>query len=489
MSTAPSSVPPPSFGLAPELPEGVERKPPPEAPRWKAWTAWVGLIAAFAGALMGALIVGVIGAAAGADLSDPTPAVNISATIVQDLSFIAAALLFASIAGRPLPEQFGLRPTRLWPAVGWMAVAFVSFYVVTATWVAILGVDTDDSKLPDELGVEGQHRRAARRGLPGRPSSPRSPRSSSSAASSSPRCARGRGCGRRRSSPALVFGGIHVGSAEAAFLLPLGFFGFCLCLLYHRTGSLYPCIALHCVNNSLAFGVSQHWGWETAVLFVVRAVDHHAASRAWSARRGRRRPRPPADRLAGRAVWSDCLHRYISAPCTNGAVCSSVLILMAAPSAASAATGPLLSLTPERVANGHLALAGPAVARARGHAALGRGPDRDRALLPPRPQAARGQRQPPGVVDGQVGVRARRLPDLQAGRRADQGDAPRDADGAPARGQAGAGRRRGAQGRPGRARPGGAPAPAAPGGQGLRRRPARPLRRSAPRAPSSPSAR
>jgi lipoprotein-anchoring transpeptidase ErfK/SrfK len=35
-----------------------------------------------------------------------------------------------------------------------------------------------------------------------------------------------------------------------------------------------------------------------------------------------------------------------------------LLILMAAPSAASAATGPLLSLTPERVANGHLALAG-----------------------------------------------------------------------------------------------------------------------------------
>ena len=35
-----------------------------------------------------------------------------------------------------------------------------------------------------------------------------------------------------------------------------------------------------------------------------------------------------------------------------------VFLLMAAPSAASAATGPLLSLTPERVSNGHLALAG-----------------------------------------------------------------------------------------------------------------------------------
>jgi peptidoglycan hydrolase-like protein with peptidoglycan-binding domain len=35
-----------------------------------------------------------------------------------------------------------------------------------------------------------------------------------------------------------------------------------------------------------------------------------------------------------------------------------VVALMAVPSAASAATGPLLSLTPERVSNGHLALAG-----------------------------------------------------------------------------------------------------------------------------------
>jgi membrane protease YdiL (CAAX protease family) len=66
----------------------------------------------------------------------------------------------------------------------------------------------------------------------------------------------------------LVFGSIHVGSAEAAFLLPLAFFGFALCLLRERTGSLYPGIALHCMNNSLAFGVSQHWNWQILVLLV-----------------------------------------------------------------------------------------------------------------------------------------------------------------------------------------------------------------------------
>jgi uncharacterized protein len=66
----------------------------------------------------------------------------------------------------------------------------------------------------------------------------------------------------------LVFGAIHVGSAPVPFLVPLAVFGFILCLLYWRTGSLYPCIALHALNNSLAFGVSQHWGWQIPILMV-----------------------------------------------------------------------------------------------------------------------------------------------------------------------------------------------------------------------------
>jgi membrane protease YdiL (CAAX protease family) len=295
MSTAPSSVPPPSFGLAPELPEGVERKPPPEAPRWKAWTAWVGLIAAFAGALMGALVVGVIGAAAGADISDPTPAVNISATIVQDLSFIAAALLFAGLAGRPLPEQFGLRPTRLWPAVGWMAVAFVSFYVVTATWVAILGVDADDSKLPDELGVEDSTFALVAVAFLVAVVAPIAEEF----------FFRGFFFGALRNWkgpwPAavitgLVFGGIHAGSSDPAYLVPLAGFGFALCALYVKTGSLYPCIGLHCANNSVAFGVTQNWSWQIPVLFGVSigllTLLARAVERRWDRPLGSAAPAP-----------------------------------------------------------------------------------------------------------------------------------------------------------------------------------------------------
>ena len=267
MSTAPSSIPPPPFDVAPELPEGVERRPPPEHPLWKPWMAWAGLVAAFAGALMGALVIGAIGAAAGSSFANPSPAVSISATIVQDLSFVGAALLFASLAARPLPEQFGLRPTRLWPAVGWMAAAFAAFYAFTLVWVSILGANPDDTKLPDELGVNDSTFALLAVAFLVAVVAPMAEEF----------FFRGFFFGALRNwkgpLPAailtgLVFGAIHVGSAEAAFLLPLAFFGFTLCLLRERTGSLYPGIALHCMNNSLAFGVSQHWGWQILVLLV-----------------------------------------------------------------------------------------------------------------------------------------------------------------------------------------------------------------------------
>src|SRR6185503_6627548 len=67
----------------------------------------------------------------------------------------------------------------------------------------------------------------------------------------------------------VIFGAIHAGSADPVFLVPLGVFGMLLCLLYHRTGSLLPCMALHALNNSLALGVSQSWqAPEVAALMV-----------------------------------------------------------------------------------------------------------------------------------------------------------------------------------------------------------------------------
>jgi membrane protease YdiL (CAAX protease family) len=49
----------------------------------------------------------------------------------------------------------------------------------------------------------------------------------------------------------LIFGGLHALTGITA-VPPLIFFGFLLCLLYERTGSIWPCILLHMLNNSVA---------------------------------------------------------------------------------------------------------------------------------------------------------------------------------------------------------------------------------------------
>jgi membrane protease YdiL (CAAX protease family) len=268
MSIPPAPAPPPSLHEAPELPPGIDRPAPIDKPPWRPWTAWAALIAAFGAALVGAFLVGAIGAAAGSSFDDPSPAVNIGATILQDICLVAAAIVFAGMSGRPLPAQFGLRPTAPWKALGLMVAAFVIFYIVTAAWVAIVGGNTNDEKLPDDLGANRSTVALLAVAF----------LVSVVAPIAEEFFFRGFFYGALRNwrgvLPAaiitgLVFGAIHAGSADWQFLLPLGVFGFLLCLLRERTGSLYPCIVLHCANNSLAFGVSQDWGWEIPVLFVV----------------------------------------------------------------------------------------------------------------------------------------------------------------------------------------------------------------------------
>jgi membrane protease YdiL (CAAX protease family) len=77
-----------------------------------------------------------------------------------------------------------------------------------------------------------------------------------------------------------------------AYLVPLALLGVLLCVLYERTQSLYPCMALHCINNSIAFGGAEHWSWEipvvaagalttiAAVVYTVRRVAGPEPSRA-----------------------------------------------------------------------------------------------------------------------------------------------------------------------------------------------------------------
>ena len=243
----------------PELPAGVE--PTPARPQWKAWTAWVALVGGFAAALVGALVIGLTAAAFGASLEDPPPAVNILATVVQGACLIGAAILMARIAGTPRPWDFGLRPTRFWPAVGWIVALLVGFFLFTAVWVSVIGADNTEETLPKELGADDSDIALVAVALLVCVLAPLTEefffRGYFFTALRS-----WRGMWPAALITGLVFGGIHAGSSDPAFLVPLAALGTGLCLLYVKTGSLYPCVAAHALNNSLAFGVSQDWGWE-----------------------------------------------------------------------------------------------------------------------------------------------------------------------------------------------------------------------------------
>jgi membrane protease YdiL (CAAX protease family) len=261
----PHPGPPPEL---PELPEGAG----PRDPRWPAWTAPVALLAGFVAALIGAIMLAAVAGASGADIDNLPPGVEIGATVFQDLALIASAVLFARLWRRPRPWHFGLRRTRLWPAVGWTMLVWAGFFAVSAIWIAALGIH-DRDELPEQLGADKS--------------------TAALVAVAALVCIvapiaeefffRGyfftalrtwRGPWLAAVLTGLVFGAIHFSpDRPAAFLLPLAVFGFGLCLLYWRTGSLYPCMALHALNNSLALGVSQHWNaWQVVLTMAVANV-------------------------------------------------------------------------------------------------------------------------------------------------------------------------------------------------------------------------
>ncbi|HEV7774598.1 MAG TPA: type II CAAX endopeptidase family protein [Conexibacter sp.] len=274
-----SSVP--SYGSW--LPPAVEPPggPPPSGPTgagddggargWAPWTAGLALILAFMFAIVGAIVVGVIGAIFGASFTDPPPAVNIAATVVQDGAFIGAALAFAARAGHVVPAQFGFVRTRLLPALGWMAGAYVAYIALGAVWAQI--VDTHaENKLPDSLGADESTAALVAVCVVVTVIAPIAEET----------FFRGYFFGALRNWrgpwPAalitgLVFGGIHAGSADAVFLVPLAILGFMLCIVRWKTGSLLPCIALHAMNNALAFGITERWSGGATLLLLIGAVS------------------------------------------------------------------------------------------------------------------------------------------------------------------------------------------------------------------------
>ena len=242
--------------------------------------------------VFGTILVQGLGAAGGSSISNPSPAVTIISAVVFDLGFVLAALYFAVVRSHGHPADFGFRPVALKLAVVAIVIAAVSYYTATAIWAALFNLHGSD-KLPSDFGVDRSTfaligtaafvcviapmaeefffrgflfgaLRKMRINVAGREI----------------------GVWVAAIVTGILFGLAHTGSASPQYLVPLGFLGFVLCIIRWRTGSLYPCMALHSINNSLALGVNQlHWnageilGLIVAALAVVGAITLPLATR------------------------------------------------------------------------------------------------------------------------------------------------------------------------------------------------------------------
>jgi membrane protease YdiL (CAAX protease family) len=238
-------------------------------PNWPGWSAPAALVGGFAGALILGLVIALIGAAFGASISDghTSPAVSIASVIAQDACLIAAALLFARMVTYPRPRQFGLnRPLSLPMAAALVVGGYLVFIVISYMWLTAIGQSGAKDTITEDLGAKDSTVALVFVTFVVTVCAPLAEEF----------LFRGYFFGALRSNgfwfaagfTGLAFGIVHVFGSPIAFIVPLALLGAGLCFIREKTASLYPGIALHCLNNSLAMASSEHWSWQVPVVLI-----------------------------------------------------------------------------------------------------------------------------------------------------------------------------------------------------------------------------
>jgi membrane protease YdiL (CAAX protease family) len=221
--------------------------------------------------LVSAVVAAIVFAVTGSAAGDTPSGLVIVLTVIQDAVLVGAAVYATYLVlKRVTPAMFGLRPVRVLDAVQAIVVVYGAYWLFSILVLAIFGEPPEqqivqDLKSTESLPVvigfgvltcavapiaeEFFFRGFMFNALAGR-----------------------LGVVRASGITGVVFGLVHFTGSSWIGVLVLGFFGIGLCVLFARTGSLLPCLALHALNNAISFGFTKSlpaWGIAALILAAV----------------------------------------------------------------------------------------------------------------------------------------------------------------------------------------------------------------------------
>jgi membrane protease YdiL (CAAX protease family) len=248
--------------------------PADERPVPPYWLALAAVMVGFAAGVLVSVLAAGIGTAFGSPAAHPTPAVNIISNYLFDAAFVAAALYFAVVGRWMGRRDFGYNRVSWRLGAGGLVLAGIAYYVVTVAYAAIFNLHGTD-RLPTDLGVKTSTWAAIFTALFVCAVAPMAEEFFFRGFLFGVLRRMHVGLAGLELGPwlaalfvGLLFGLAHYDSAQPEFLIPLGFLGFVLCILRWRTGSLYPGMALHAINNSIALGVNE-LGWNAGEIIAL----------------------------------------------------------------------------------------------------------------------------------------------------------------------------------------------------------------------------
>jgi len=237
--------PVPEVGRGPSEPEPSGRGRFPVGARG----ALLGLLVAVGATLALVIVLAVAYAAAGVEHLDNNKSFGFVATLAGDFALVGAAWIMAGEGRRISLETFGLR--RFKPSALWTVLLAFGVYLVLAGIYSVL-VNPPPDKLPNELGADKSTLLAVLTGVFVIAVAPlaeefffrgflfQALRNSWGPVSGA-------------LGSAVIFSAVH---AEPSKFVQLAILGTALAFVFNRTDSLWPCIMLHALNNTLAFAVT-----------------------------------------------------------------------------------------------------------------------------------------------------------------------------------------------------------------------------------------